>query len=110
MQHLAKEIRIDDLRDDSADVSFPDEYKLRISSKRLNSGKCQVKFHAYAVHQKNLYGYVLVDSDRTLKEVVVKIREKLMSIQQARDFHHIHLYSIGQRSQEDELSFMVFDS
>jgi hypothetical protein len=110
MQSLAKEFRVNDLAEGPADIAFPDQYKLRITSKKLSSGKCQVKFHAYANHQKNLYGYVLVDSDRTLKEVVVKIREKLMNIQQARDFHQIHLYSIGQRTQDDELSFMVFDS
>ena len=91
-----------------ADVNFSDHYKLRLSSKKLQSGKCQVKFYATVQGHKDLYGYVLVESDKTLKEVVSGIKEKLTTIHHSRDFHHIHLYSIG-RQQPDPFNFIVFD-
>lgn len=42
--------------------------KFKITSKKLSSGKCQVKF--FVEGDKKLYGYALVDSKLTLKEVV----------------------------------------
>lgn len=91
-----------------ADVDFTDNYKLRLTSKKLSSGKCQVKFFASAVGSKDMYGYVLVDAEVTLKEVVIIIKQKLVSIQKSSDFHHIHLYSIG-KHELDTFNFIVFD-
>lgn len=106
---LTNDFRVSDLvLAANADVSFDDNYKLKITSKRLKSGKCQVKFSATVREQKDMYGYVLVDADRTLKEVVVGIREKLHTIRQTRDFHNLHLYSIGKNG-NDALNFIIFD-
>lgn len=106
---LANDFRVEDLvLMANADVSFDDHYKLKITSKKLKSGKCQVKFSATVREQKDLYGYVLVDADRTLKEVVVGIKEKLHTIRQTRDFHNLHLYSIG-KTGGDDLKFIIFD-
>lgn len=110
MQKIANNFRIAELDDFPADVAFRDQYKLRLSSKRLSSGKCQVKFFASMKGYKDLYGYVLVDSELTLREVVVRIKDKLLSIQQTGDFHHIHLYSIGREQPEDRLNFIIFDT
>ncbi|HYG37818.1 MAG TPA: hypothetical protein VD908_04330 [Cytophagales bacterium] len=44
--------------------------KFKISSKKLSSGKCQVKFSLKEEKRKEVYGYALVDSKLTLKEVV----------------------------------------
>jgi hypothetical protein len=41
-------------------------------TKRLRSGKCQVKFY---IRRDNSYGYALVDSSATLREVVSGICE-----------------------------------
>ena len=71
------------------------EYKLKITSKKLKSGKCQVKFHAMLEQQKKMYGYVLADSGETLKNVVEKIVERLEKVRNRDNFHHINLYSIG---------------
>lgn len=108
MQEIAKDFRIKDLMEMHADVAFSDSYKLRLSSKKLASGKCQVKFFATIKEQKDMYGYVLVDSDQTLKDVVIRIKERLCEIRYAHDFHHIHLYSIG-KSRKDDLNFIIFD-
>lgn len=111
MQEIANNYRIDDLMAIQADtdVKFDDDYQLKLSTKRLRSGKCQVKFYATVNEQKDLYGYVLVDAGKTLRDVVVKIKEKLRTIRCTRDFHHLHLYSI-EKSGQDDLNFIIFDS
>lgn len=43
------------------------DYRLRLSAKRLKSGKCQVKFYATLLHGKQLYGYLLVDAIHCVK-------------------------------------------
>ncbi|MBV6644596.1 MAG: hypothetical protein KI790_04060 [Cyclobacteriaceae bacterium] len=109
MQQVANNFGVMDISCVTADVTFDDHYKLRLSSKKLKSGKCQVKFYATVHERKDLYGYVLVDSGQTLKDVVVRIKDKLNTIQRRRDFQHIHLYSIGKTNQDD-LNFIIFDS
>lgn len=89
------------------DLILDDYYKLRISSKRLNSGRYQVKFFATIREEKDLYGYVLVNADETLKTVIKKIKSRLQTIDSTSEHNHFHLYSIGHQSQ-DELNFMIF--
>ncbi|MFY0606833.1 MAG: hypothetical protein JXR10_08960 [Cyclobacteriaceae bacterium] len=101
--------RVSDLIMQSADVHFDSEYALKLKSKKLKSGKCQVKFFATIQERKDLYGYVLVDANKTLKDVVINIKEKLNTIRQTREFHHLHLYSIG-KSGKDDMNFIIFDS
>ncbi|MEM9327205.1 MAG: hypothetical protein AAGA85_16170 [Bacteroidota bacterium] len=101
-------VRMEVLSNARAAVACADEFNLKLSTKRLKSGKCQVKFSARVRAAKDLYGYVLVDSDQTLKSVVNNIEHRLQHIQQATDFQQIHLYSIGKRSQ-DRMSFIFFD-
>ena len=78
-------------------------------SKKLKSGKCQVKFSATLMERKDMYGYVLVEPYQTLKEVVSGIRTRLTTIHRTRDFQNLHLYSIG-KSTSTDLNFLVFDS
>lgn len=87
-----------------------DHYDLKIESKRLISGNFQVKFFARLKQKKNFYGYVLVDAASTLKEVVLRIRNKLCLIQSQKDFRQTHLYSIGKSSELDlDLNFIIFN-
>lgn len=108
MYQLNKEMRMTDWHQGLADVNFSDDYKLKLTSKKLNSGKCQVKFYATLRGQKDMYGYVLVESDQKLKEVVSSIKSKLTTIHLTNDFHHIHLYSIG-KPVKQSMNFLVFD-
>ncbi len=108
MQNITNNFRIKDLTTVDADVAFDDDYKLKINSKRLKSGKCQVKFSAIVRERKDLYGYVLVDAEQTLKDVVVNIKEKLHTIHRTKDFHNLHLYAIGKSGQED-MNFLIFE-
>lgn len=109
MQQIANEFRVKDLTSMNADVTFDDDYSLKLTSKKLKSGKCQVKFFAKVREKKDMYGYVLVDAEKTLKDVVVTIKEKLRTIRYTREFHHLHLYSIGKEG-KDDMNFIIFDS
>ncbi|MFY0624995.1 MAG: hypothetical protein JXR07_01790 [Reichenbachiella sp.] len=85
------------------------EYNLRITSKKLKSGKCQVKFHASIEKKKKLYGYVLAESGETLKNVIEKIMIRLDKVRNRDNFHHINLYSIGgQRAMDSNM--IMFDA
>ncbi len=109
MNSSANLFRIEDLNSSNANITFEDDYSLKLESKKLKSGKCQVKFFASVRERKDMYGYVLVDADQTLKDVVISIKEKLRTIQQTKEFHHLHLYSIGKVG-NDEMNFIIFDS
>ncbi|MEQ6118618.1 hypothetical protein [Reichenbachiella sp. MALMAid0571] len=85
------------------------DYKLQLTSKKLNSGKCQVKFYAALEKKKNLYGYILADSGESLKDVVVKIINRLDMVKSRDNVHHINLYSIGKKDQHDT-NFILFDN
>jgi len=90
------------------ELTFDKDYKLKLSSKKLRSGKCQVKFTAMIRTNKNMYGYVLADAQETLKEVVDKIRERLDLVKNRDSFHHINLYRIGKRRSEDA-NILIFE-
>lgn len=107
--HLSPDLQIKEFEAVDADITFSDRYKLKLSSKKLRSGKCQVKFYATVRDKKDLHGYVLVESDQTLKSVVNGIKDRLHTIHESVDFQHIHLYSIGKRSQEN-MGFIFFDA
>lgn len=82
--------------------------KLKITTKKLGSGKLQVKFFTN-FHKKNeVYGYLLVESKTTLKDVVTGIYDKLIEIEEEVDYRHKHLYSVG-RTKKDNFQFMIFD-
>jgi len=101
--------RVGELNSSNANITFDDDYALKLQSKKLKSGKCQVKFFATINNRKDMYGYVLVDADKTLKDVVICIKEKLKTIKQTREFHHLHLYSVGKVG-NDDMNFIIFDS
>ena len=102
-----KIMKVDDVR---TPLIMNNHYDLKIESKRLISGNFQVKFFARQKHKKSFYGYVLVDAASTLKEVVLRIRNKLCFIQSQKDFRQTQLYSIGKFSELDlDLNFIIFN-
>lgn len=86
-----------------------DHYKIKISSKKLFSGRYQVKFYANVTEHKQLYGYVLVNAGEKITDVVDKIRHRLDRLTARDSFHHINLYTIGKR-EADDLNFIIFDA
>jgi len=83
-------------------------YKIRIYSKKLPSGKCQVKFYLTTTKGNPYYGYMLVESGKTVRHVVEAILEKLKDIDRPDRYYHKHLYNIGTKPSIDS-TFMVFN-
>ena len=82
---------------------------LKLSSKKLSSGKCQVKFYITIRKKKQLYGYVLADARTTLKEVVENIERRLTGMQDEDLCHHWNLYRIGKQKPQD-LNIYIFEN
>ncbi len=75
--------------------------RLKLSSKRLKSGKIQVKFQVSSRLAGSQYGYLLTEPQTSLKEVVGKI---LASYTSGRSLgYQQHLYNIGRQRQDTEL-------
>lgn len=72
-------------------------YKLKLLSKKLKSGKCQIKFYVSSDEKKNMYGYLLAESNTTLREVVSKIENKVKSLDSANQYYQSHLYNLAKR-------------
>ena len=88
------------------DLIVDDYYKLKITSRKLTSGRYQVKFFATIRGEKQFYGYVLVESDETLKSVISRIKKRLKELDYGFDSHHFHLYNVGREFQPTNL--MIF--
>ena len=89
------------------DLVLDERYKLRITSKKLKSGNYQVKFFASLKERKELYGYLLVGADDTLKNVIRKIRERLNAIDISNDQKYFDVYNLRSESIH-EPNFMIF--
>ena len=112
MKTVSKYITNDDeigMLGEESPLSLADAYRLKLSSKKLKSGKCQVKFHATIARGKQLYGYVLVDACDTLRQVVNVINERLDMVKTTDTVHHINLYAIGKHNHLSP-NFLVFDA
>lgn len=73
--------------------------KVKLSSKRLGTSKCQVRFMAeQPLLNKNTKGHMLVDASLTLKEVVSIIKERIALMTTHNMQHHADFYTIGQAS------------
>ena len=85
------------------------EYQLKISSKKLKSGKSQVKFHASICEDRRMYGYLLAEQGESLSNVVEKIVSRLEKVGNRTGFHHINLFSIGGKQQSTS-NLLMFDA
>ena len=83
-------------------------YKIQLSSKKLKSGKCQVKFKADLSIRKSLYGYLLVEASATLKDVVQFIGSRLELMHDRDSAQHIKLYQVGNQHGGPEM--IIFDN
>ncbi len=77
---------------------IPGIHRLRIDSKKLKSGKCQVKYQAEIEGQRRRYGYLLTDPKQTMEETVNQIVRMM-------DSKDDHLYSVRRMKQQQVLEF-----
>lgn len=91
-----------------SDIVIESPYRLKLCSKKLDSGKFQVKFYASKGEEgQDLYGYVLVDAKDTLKRVVSTIKSRLNLMEEANEYYHTHLYAV-RKAAPPKLDFMIF--
>lgn len=84
-------------------------YKLKLYSKKLRSGKCQIKFIISSSSQRGLYGYMLVESGSTLREVVSTIEHEIRYIEQRDSYYHSHLYNLANKPRRKDL-ILIFNN
>jgi hypothetical protein len=82
---------------------------LKLSAKKLKSGKCQVRFSFTASENDGWYGYMLADPGETLKDVVGKIRYGLGKMVSNDPFYGLqsHLYHL-EANQEQQRRLFLF--
>ena len=90
-------------------TSYDPIVKLRLSSKKLESGNFQVKFHATLLPCKSLYGYLLAKPKTSLKDVVLRIEENLQHWREPDQAHHYDLSHIGKRDEEEQ-RVLIFEN
>ena len=84
-----------------------DGLQIKIESKKLKSGKCQVKFFTTGLLKEDFYGYTLVDGDKTLKEVVREIKIRLHDVGDINNYYQQNLYSMKRNRPRIE-DFVLF--
>ena len=75
--------------------------KLKLTSKRLKSGKVQVKFSMSSTSEGEKHGYILTDARTSLKDVVSQIVQRFNTSRVW--VHHAHLFNIGKMEQRREV-------
>ena len=70
---------------------------LRLTSKRLPSGRFQVNFFAEGFDQP-CYGYMLADKESLVSEVIEKIRRHVVAMQNRDSYFQRNLLSIHSRN------------
>lgn len=77
---------------------IPGIKRLKIDSKRLSSGKFQVKYEVEIKGKRDRYGYLLSDPKQTMEETINDIVQLTGS-------HESHLFSLGKRTQNQVVEF-----
>ncbi len=73
------------------------DFKLRLKSKKLESGRFQVNFSTEGFVM-DYYGYLLTEPQTSLREVVEKIQKHLGAAQSTEDrYFQPNLFSLGKR-------------
>lgn len=71
--------------------------KLKLSSKKLSSGRYQVRFSVDGFDHP-CYGYLLADPHATVSGVVEKIRRHVFAMQSKEAYFQRNLYSLHSRN------------
>lgn len=85
------------------------DYKLKLYSKRLKSGRCQIKFFVTSSSQPRLYGYMLAESGSTLREVVSTIEHEVRFIEEGDSYYHSHLYNLAAKHKRKD-PILIFNN
>ena len=70
--------------------------KLRLKSKKLESGNYQVNFSTLGFDQE-CYGYLLAEAKTTMSEVIDKIKRHVGAMQMSERYYQRNLFSISKK-------------
>jgi hypothetical protein len=73
-----------------------EDRRLKLSSKRLVSGRFQVNFSTEGTLE-NYYGYLLAEPKTSVTEIVEKIERHLLAFHQTDKYFQPNLFSLGRR-------------
>lgn len=76
------------------------DFKLKLKSKKLESGRFQVNFSTEGFRM-DFYGYLLAEPKTSLREVVETIQWHLGAAQSADRYFQANLFSLGKRQVND---------
>jgi len=82
--------------------------RIRIFSKKLSSGNCQVKFFLNCPGEKPYYGYMLVAPGRKVSDVITSIYQKLQDMDRSTGQAYQKNSWIN-RKRHVEPDFMIFE-
>lgn len=74
-----------------------DSVKLKIQSKKLNSGRYQINFSTDAGSCNNYYGYLLAEPQTSVTEIIEKISRHLLAFNNEERYFQRNLFSLGRR-------------
>ena len=80
--------------------------KIRIFTKKLASGKCQVKFYIITGEGIPCYGYLLVEAGRSVRDVVEIIYRRIGKIGKPENYYHHSLMNIKNAVEKDPKLFL----
>ena len=74
------------------------DFKLRIYSKKLRSGRFQVNFSADGQSTRGYYGYLLAEPQTSVSEILTKINRHLVAMHNTERYYQRNLFSLGNRT------------
>jgi hypothetical protein len=74
-----------------------ESFKLKIQSKRLNSGRFQVNFSTNDITTGGFYGYLLAEPKTSVTDIVNKISRHLDAMNNSERYFQRNLFSLGNR-------------
>jgi hypothetical protein len=83
------------------------DFKLRLKSKKLDSGRFQVNFSTEGFLM-DYYGYMLAEPSTSLREVVQKIEKHLGAVQTSDKYFQPNLFSLGRKREVNSGRVMIF--
>jgi len=70
--------------------------KLKLSSKKLKSGKFQVSFSTVGVAQE-CYGYMLAEAKTSVNDIIAKINRHVSAMQSSDRYYQRNLFSLSKK-------------
>lgn len=75
------------------------DFKLKLKSKKLDSGRFQVNFSTHGFLM-DYYGYMLTEPETPVREVVEKIQRHLGAVETSDKYFQPNLFSLGKGKRE----------